>query len=639
MVKTVFALICAVLISATLQFPASAAEIIPKPPTKADSPGGLSVTSTVGSYFFAGSEQRNATTLYGLKVGYEKIEKSVADSLGVEGTLNYFISGSQIAGRHDSGYIYRLDATYPFPIGKKWLPFVAVGIGGIINETPAKTNSDFLFNYGAGVKYFLQNYLALRVDARQLVIYEGSDIRNNYEVNLGLSYYFGKERVKKTAPLPVPEKKKIVVPEDIPPKAEEIAKPVVPAVTDKTAEPGQPVPATVEVSVSPVVKNELVKKVSIEFDNNSSLVKPEYYTQLNEIADILKSSNNVAAHIEGHADVTGKLAVNRTLSEQRAQNVRSSLIKSGVNPNRLSITAHGPEKPIADNATIDGRQKNRRVDVLVEKIDPSVTIKAEQELQNEADRIENARLAAEILAKSGIKAAIALQEVSGALPVDSNQSLSFEMVNQGVNTEEYLMTITAPKEFDVFLTRANIPDEKVTLLRLAPGETLRGNVLFRIPAGMVDGQKATVTVRAESTKYRDVFFQKESPVVCSAPLIRVEAKLSRQEVAPGEKLGYRLLLHNAGSLSARNLTVRLLLPPQVDVVGTPLVPFSQEAAGMMVFKVEAIESGSTAEITIDLKLREESAVNQELLWSVEVIDGTLQRRIKSIERASVVRSK
>lgn len=634
MAKPVLTLICTLLISATLLFPAFAAEIT-RPPSKADSSGGLSITSTIGGYFFAGSEQRNATTSYGVKVGYEKIEKAVAGSLGIEGTLNYFSTGSKLGGGNDTGYLYRLDAIYPFPINKKWLPFIAVGVGGITIDAPANTNSNFLFNYGVGVKYYLENYLALRADARQLIIYDGSVIRNNYEIGLGLSYYFGKERVKKPTPRPVPEKKKIFVLEDEPVKNEEAAKPAETEAADKAAA-GQPVPLAVEASVSLVVKNEVVKKFSVEFDSNSSKIKPHYYGQLKEIRDILKRSDDVVALIEGHTDVKGNLAANIVLSEQRAQSVRSSLIKSGVNPKQLSITAYGPAKPIADNTTIEGRQKNRRVDIQVEKINPAVKIKAEQELQNAADRIENARLAAEIFTKSRIKAAIVLQEVSGSLPVDTDQSLSFEMVNQGLSTEEYLVTITAPKEFDAFLTRANRPVEKVTILRLAPGETFKGSVLFRIPAGMVDGHRATISVKAVSPKFSDVFFQKESLVVCSAPLVRVVAKLSKQQVTPGEKLHYRLSLLNAGSLPARNLTVKLQLPPQVDVTGTPDVPFTQDAAGMVVFKVDAIDSGKRTEINIDMKVREESVVGQELLWHVEVIEGTLQRRAKSTERASVV---
>jgi outer membrane beta-barrel protein len=628
--KIVFVLIFTILISASFQFPAFAAELT-RSPSKMDPSGGLSISATVGGYSFAGSEQRNITPSYGVKVGYEKIKKSIADNLGIEGTLNYFSSRSNATALNNAGYLLRLDATYPFLIKKTWMPYIVVGVGEIIIDGPANTNSNFLFNYGVGVKYFLENYLAVRADVRQLVVYEGSDIRNNYEIGVGVSYYFGKERPKKPTPLPVPEKKKIEVLEDVPVKTEEVAKPdaVDNAVTAVTATP----------SAIPIVKEEVVKKVSIEFDKNSSAVKPEYLKQLKEVADILIASGDVTALIDGHADISGKLPTNIALSEQRAQSVQSSLIKSGVNPKQLSITAHGPLKPIADNATVAGRQKNRRAEIQVIKTSSETKIATEQELQLEADRIENVRLAAELLAKSRIKAAVLFQEVSGALPVGSSSSLSFDIVNQGFNTEEYMVTLTAPKEFDALLTRAKIPDEKVTLLRLAPGEKFKGSVLFRIPAGMDDGQKAAISVKVVSTKYSDVFFQKESLVTSSAPLVRVVTKLSRKEVAPGEKLRYQLTLLNAGSLPARNLTIKLQLPPQVDLFGTPDVPFTQDAGGMIVFKVNSIESGKSAEISLDLKVSEGSASGQELLWNVEVIDGTLQRRSKSTERASVVRSK
>jgi len=637
--KTFFALITTICISAMLTFPAFAAEIA-RPQSKSDSPGGLSVSPTIGGYFFAGSEQRSVAPLYGIKIGYEKIEKSGADSLGVEGTLNYFSSAVKGGAGTDKGCLYRLDATYPFSAGKKWLPFLAVGVGGIVTDTPAQTNSNFLFNYGAGVKYFIENYLAVRLDARQLVVYEGSEFRNNYEIGFGLSYYFGKERVQKRTPLPVPEKKKIVVLEDVPVKPEEAVKSAVNDGADKTeAAASQAAAPSVEMPVTPVVKSDVITKLSIEFDKSSSSVKPEYFKQLEEVKALLKGSGELVAYIDGHSDAGGKLAANVTLSEQRAQNVRSLLIKAGASPKQLTATAHGPAMPIADNATLDGRQKNRRVTIRVEKRDPALKIAAAQALQDEADRIENARLAAQIFAKSRIKAAVALQETGGAVPVDSNNSLSFEMINQGMDTEEYTVTLAAPKEFDAILTRANRTDEKITTLRLAPGETFKGKVLFRIPSGMVDGQRTSVAVRAVSTKYSDVFFEKESLVICAAPLIRVVAKLSKQEVAPGETVLYQLSLHNAGSLAARNVTVKLQLPPQVDPVGTPEVPFSKEASGLLVFTLDKIESDKRAEITVAVKVREESAAGQELLWNVEVIDGTLQKRTKSTERASVVRAK
>ena len=83
------------------------------------------------------------------------------------------------------------------------------------------------------------------------------------------------------------------------------------------------------------------------------------------MADLMKSSANASASIEGHADSTGKLSYNVKLSKQRAQSVRSSLIKLGVAPDRITSVGYGPSRPIADNATVEGRRRNRRAVTFV----------------------------------------------------------------------------------------------------------------------------------------------------------------------------------------------------------------------------------------------------------------------------------
>lgn len=637
--KTVIALIITLLISASLHPHVFAAEIV-KPKPKSDPSGGLSLSSTVGSYFFAGSEQRNIAQSYGIKVGYEAIEKSVADSLGIEGTLNYFSARSKVDSSNDSGYLYRLDVTYPFPINKKWMPFIAFGVGGIAIDSTANSGQNFLLNYGAGVKYFFANYLAVRADARQLGVIENASLRKNYEIGVGFSYYFGKERIKKIAALPIPEKKNIVVLEDVSENGDKIKKPsgsetekIVAVVTETVS---QDVLSTAEQVVHQPITNEIVKKFSIVFDNNSSYLKPDNSRMLKESADILNSSIAASAQIDGHSDSVGKISANMILSAQRAQNVQKRLVDLGVNPNQLSMAAHGPTKPVADNATSEGKQKNRRVDVFVRKPRPFAKLQSEQELQLEADRIENERLRAEILAKSRIHATLVFQEASGAVAVNSTGTLAFEIVNTGLNTEDFRMILSAPTEFDGVMTRANRPDEQITILHLAPGETFKGHVLFRIPAGMVDGQKTTITLKAVSTKFSDVFYQKEIVITASAPVVRVVTRLDKHTVSPGERLRYRLTVLNAGSASARKLSLRLQFPPQFKIVGATGAQYIQEPVGTVAFTIDSIGSGALTEIYIDLKVLENSTVGQELVWNGEIIDGSLQRRAKFNDRTKVI---
>lgn len=160
---------------------------------------GFSITPTFGAYFFSGAEHMDITESFGLKIGYDNAGKSFTDSLGVEAYFNYFTTRSKMETDNITGYLLRLEAIYPIPLWAKWVPFVALGGGGIIIDTASNTETRPLINYGAGVKYFLQDDLALRADARHLLVYKNVDTRNNFEVTFGVNYYFGKDGNKNTA--------------------------------------------------------------------------------------------------------------------------------------------------------------------------------------------------------------------------------------------------------------------------------------------------------------------------------------------------------------------------------------------------------------------------------------------------------
>ena len=67
--------------------------------------------------------------------------------------------------------------------------------------------------------------------------------------------------------------------------------------------------------------------------------------------------------IAGHTDNVGLQAVNMKLSLSRAEEVKRYLVSKGVNPNRITAEGFGDSRPVADNATEQGRQKNRRVEM------------------------------------------------------------------------------------------------------------------------------------------------------------------------------------------------------------------------------------------------------------------------------------
>ncbi|MDD2899810.1 MAG: outer membrane beta-barrel protein [Desulfuromonadaceae bacterium] len=633
MATYVFELILIMLISAIFQAPAFSAEIIKSKP-KPDPSGGLSVSSTSGYHIFDRSEHLNTQESYGIKIGYETIEKSIADSIGVEGTLNYFkvnsTSNPKIYPNSGNGYLIRFDATYPFPINKKWMPFIAIGAGGRMIEKYAGNNTNFLLNYGIGVKYFIQNYLALRIDARQLGIIDNSLINKNYEVSLGLSYYFGKERPKQPKALPAPEKKKIIVLEDVTVKKEPTIQNAAPSAGIAVAVP------TLSVSEAPMVpsNNDIIRTLPIEFDKGSSTVNPGNFTAFQEIANALSGSVGVFAQIVLHTDVVTKPDTNIKLMDQRARSIRGNLLKLNVNPNQIIITTVGPKEPVVGNALHDG--SNNQVDIQLVKMDEAVAnLLVQQERQRDADLIAKERLEAETLAKSRIRASVTLQETQGRVPVDTDSSLLFEVSNQGLSTEEYSLTLVMPKEFDGILTRANRPDEKITYLLLAPGETFKGSALFRIPAGMADGQSTKVSVKVVSKKFNDVTFQKDTLVVASAPMVRVEAVLDKLEAAPGEKLNYHLTILNVGTIAARNLVIKVELPQLTDFISATGPKFTRDANGFVIFTISDIDSGKQSEINIVSKVRENSIKGQEMLWNAEVIEGSVQKRFRYPVRATI----
>jgi OOP family OmpA-OmpF porin len=171
--------------------------------------GGFSLTPSTGGYLFAGSEQLKPVQYYGIKIGYDIIGKTFIESMGIEGSLDYLSTTSKTDSSGATGYLFRLDAIYPLLVKGKWIPAVVVGAGGIDIKTVSKTNITPLFNYGLGLKYFITDYLAIRADARHIILYNDASTRNNFDVGVGIGYYFGKGSKKKTESTPVIKKEEI----------------------------------------------------------------------------------------------------------------------------------------------------------------------------------------------------------------------------------------------------------------------------------------------------------------------------------------------------------------------------------------------------------------------------------------------
>jgi outer membrane protein OmpA-like peptidoglycan-associated protein len=120
------------------------------------------------------------------------------------------------------------------------------------------------------------------------------------------------------------------------------------------------------IQVKKDARGTIISMSDILFDVGKASLTNDLKTSLAKIAGILTIYKDANVVIEGHTDNQGGEDLNQKLSEKRAGNVRDFLVQpGGVDSTRLSAVGYGFSKPIADNATKEGRQKNRRVDLVI----------------------------------------------------------------------------------------------------------------------------------------------------------------------------------------------------------------------------------------------------------------------------------
>jgi len=121
----------------------------------------------------------------------------------------------------------------------------------------------------------------------------------------------------------------------------------------------------------PEITNE-VKQIStkalqgIQFESGKDIIKSSSNEILNNVADIMKENPAYKLFIQGHADSQGDDAMNQTLSDKRAAAVKAYLTNKAIDEARMRSQGFGESSPVADNATTEGRAKNRRVEFTVE---------------------------------------------------------------------------------------------------------------------------------------------------------------------------------------------------------------------------------------------------------------------------------
>jgi OOP family OmpA-OmpF porin len=136
--------------------------------------------------------------------------------------------------------------------------------------------------------------------------------------------------------------------------------------------PPAPPPPKEEPPPAPIVDNKIVLPGELEFEVSTATIKETDASLaiLNQLAQVLKDNPKITKlRIEGHTDSSGRAKKNMKLSRDRADAVATWLVAHGVDKERLVTVGLGDTRPLADNSTKEGREKNRRTEFHLQEVD------------------------------------------------------------------------------------------------------------------------------------------------------------------------------------------------------------------------------------------------------------------------------
>ncbi len=301
-------------------------------------------------YFDSQRDFKNDGNLFGGSIGYF-LTDDVELRLGYDEVHN--ARGED--GKNIKGSNTALDALYHFNNpGDLIRPYVSAGFSDqSIGQTGrGGRNGSTFANLGAGAKmYFTDNFYARAGVEAQYNIDQG-DTEWAPSVGIGLNFGGGK-----AAPAPAPA-----------PVAEVCSDSDNDGVCDNVDKcPDTPANVTVDADGCPAVAEVVRVELDVKFDFDKSVVKPNSYGDIKNLADFMKQYPSTSTTVEGHTDSVGTDAYNQKLSERRAAAVKQVLTQQyGVESSRVQSVGYGESRPVADNATEAGRAVNRRVEAQVE---------------------------------------------------------------------------------------------------------------------------------------------------------------------------------------------------------------------------------------------------------------------------------
>ncbi len=236
-------------------------------------------------------------------------------------------------------------------------PYTVLGLGAINSSHNGDSGVGFIGEAGAGFTYELHDNFLIRSDVRYRYnqnfnanLQPGTNEFHDMVVNLGFVIPFGPKPV---APVEVAE-----------------APPAPVAIADCSTmdDDNDGVNNCDDLCPNTISGSKVSIKgcwiVDVKFDNDKDVIKPEYFQNLDSVAEIIKTHPDMIIEIQGHTSKTGGFKHNMKLSERRATAVKNYLFSQTQSPN-LTTRGYGWTQPIDTNDTEEGRANNRRVQLEV----------------------------------------------------------------------------------------------------------------------------------------------------------------------------------------------------------------------------------------------------------------------------------
>lgn len=130
-----------------------------------------------------------------------------------------------------------------------------------------------------------------------------------------------------------------------------------------TSEPNQNIRLTLRYKrILPPAPDRGIVLDNVHFDTGKATIRPESLPELDRVAEYMTHKPKLKIEISGHTDNVGDPKSNQSLSQRRADACRAYLIKKGIDQGRVTAVGYGDKRPIAPNDTVDGRQRNRRIE-------------------------------------------------------------------------------------------------------------------------------------------------------------------------------------------------------------------------------------------------------------------------------------